>query len=78
MPARLPNLSKRQKVFPALFRSDRVNDTGCEAVNAKSMVKVLTFGACKGESIKITAEGVDEKAAVAALIELIEREFDEA
>lgn len=47
-----------------------------KAVNAKSMVKLLTLGVCQGQSVVLTAEGADETAAIDTLAALIES-FDE-
>lgn len=46
-------------------------------VNAKSLLGVLSLGIARGTSISIIADGVDEKEAVDALIELIESNFSE-
>ena len=40
-------------------------------VNAKSLLHILTLGANKGAEITIQAEGVDEEAAVDALVMLL-------
>lgn len=41
------------------------------AVNAKSILSVLTLGAEQGHTIEITAEGPDEDDAIAALQHLV-------
>jgi phosphocarrier protein len=47
-------------------------------VNAKSIMGVLMLASEQGDKLTIIAEGKDEKEAVEALIELIEkRKFDE-
>jgi phosphocarrier protein len=46
-------------------------------VNAKSLLGVLSLGIIKGTSINLIADGVDEKEAVEALVELISGNFDE-
>ena len=46
-------------------------------VNAKSLLGVLSLGIVKGTTINLIADGVDEKEAVDALVELIEGNFDE-
>ncbi len=47
-------------------------------VNAKSIMGVLMLATEQGEKLTIIAEGKDEKEAVEALLELIEkRKFDE-
>ena len=40
--------------------------------DAKSMLKVLSLGLTKGTEVKLTAEGEDEEAAIAALSALID------
>ena len=47
-------------------------------VNAKSLLGVLSLGVVKGGEIDIIAEGEDEEAAMAALIELVETNFGES
>ena len=46
-------------------------------VDAKSVMQVITLAAVQGTSLTIVAEGDDADAAVAALVELFERQFDE-
>jgi len=46
-------------------------------VNAKSILSVLSAGVRMNDQIRITAEGVDEEAAIAALSELINDNFGE-
>lgn len=46
-------------------------------VNAKSLLGVLSLGIVKGTTINLIADGVDEKEAVEALIELLGSNFDE-
>jgi len=48
-----------------------------EEYDAKSILNVLSMGACKGESLLISAIGIDEKEAVLELIGLIEDNFGE-
>ena len=45
--------------------------------NAKSIVFVLSLGIKKGDSLEISADGVDEKEAVDSLVALIESGFGE-
>lgn len=45
--------------------------------NAKSIMGVLSMGASKGTKLTIKAEGEDEKEAVEALRDLVERNFGE-
>lgn len=51
---------------------------GDEEANAKSSIAVLSLGVEPGESITITAEGGDAERAVAALVELVESDFEDA
>lgn len=46
-------------------------------VNAKSLLGVLSLGIIKGTSIKIIADGADEKEAVEALEKMISSDFAE-
>lgn len=45
--------------------------------DAKSPVKVMRVKAAKGSVLHVRAEGEDARAAVAALVGLVERRFDE-
>lgn len=46
-------------------------------VNAKSLLGVLSLGIVKGTTINIIADGADEDAAIEALSELIDSDFNE-
>ena len=46
-------------------------------IDAKSIVKVMAFKVTKGTTLHIQATGSDAAAAVAALIALVKRNFDE-
>ena len=48
-----------------------------QLVNAKSIISVLTLGVNHGHRIQIDAEGERADEALAALIELVERNFGE-
>ena len=48
-----------------------------EAVNAKSIMRLLSAGISKGTRVEISAEGTDETAAVDALAALVEGGFGE-
>lgn len=52
-------------------------DSGAEAVNAKSIVRLLAEGMSQGTRIEIAAEGPYEQAAVDSLVELVETGFGE-
>ena len=46
-------------------------------VNAKSLLSVLSLGIVPGTAITLIADGVDEKEAVDALVDLIENQIGE-
>ena len=46
-------------------------------VNAKSLLGVLSLGVASGDSILVTAEGEDEDAAIAGLLDLVNNNFGE-
>lgn len=46
-------------------------------IDAKSIVKVMAFKAAKGSTLHFRAHGDDATQAVAALVELVRRDFDE-
>ena len=50
---------------------------GEREVDGKSIMGLLLLAAAQGSDIRITADGPDEGAAVAALCALVERGFDE-
>ena len=51
---------------------------GSEAVDAKSILMVLTLGVSPNHEIQIRAEGPDEQAAVQKLCELVQNNFGES
>ncbi|MBO5035157.1 MAG: HPr family phosphocarrier protein [Oscillospiraceae bacterium] len=70
---------------PATFFIQKANEFKCSIwvekderrVNAKSLLGVLSLGVVKGTTINLIADGVDEKEAVDALVELFNSNFDE-
>lgn len=48
-----------------------------DAVNAKSIIRLLSVGVTQGTEVELIADGADEKEAVEALVELIESGFGE-
>lgn len=46
-------------------------------INAKSIMGLMLAAASKGTPLKIRVDGVDEEAALHALVDLFERKFDE-
>lgn len=51
--------------------------SGSQPVNAKSILGLLSVGVKMNDRIRITAEGIDEAEAVAALSELVASNFGE-
>jgi phosphocarrier protein HPr len=47
-------------------------------IDAKSIVKVMAFKAAKGSTLHFRAHGGDANEAVAALVALVRRDFDES
>jgi phosphocarrier protein len=50
---------------------------GDEEVDGKSIMQMLLLSATKGTELEIACDGVDEGAAVAALVKLVDTGFDE-
>ena len=50
---------------------------GDEEVDRKSIMQMLLLAATKGTELEIACDGVDEGAAVAALVKLVDTGFDE-
>lgn len=48
-----------------------------KTVNAKSIMGIMSLGLGKGDELTVVANGEDQEAAVAALVELIESGFGE-
>lgn len=51
---------------------------GGDAVNAKSILMVLTLGVAHNHQILIRAEGVDAESAIQSLRDLVQRNFGES
>jgi len=52
-------------------------EKGTEKINAKSIMGIITLGAGYNTPITISAEGEDEKEALAAMVQLVENRFEE-
>lgn len=59
------------------FKSNLTMDKGGKKANIKSIMGVLSLGVSKGTEVTISAEGIDEEAAVQALVDLIKSKFGE-
>ena len=65
------------KGFESEITVRRLDDPEAQAVNAKSIIKILAQGLSVGTPIEIAAEGLDEKEAVETLVELVDSKFGE-
>ncbi|HWQ30865.1 MAG TPA: HPr family phosphocarrier protein [Negativicutes bacterium] len=61
----------------AKFKSQVTVSCRNKAVNAKSIIAVLSLGVGKGDEITIAAEGPDEAACIEELKGLVEKDFSE-
>jgi phosphocarrier protein len=68
-------LTKLAKSFGAQIRLKGGGQDGW--VDAKSIVKVMALKVPEGETLHFEATGGDAEAAVAALVSLVKRDFDE-
>ncbi len=68
-------LTKLAKAYAA--RIDLALGADGPWIDAKSIVKVMATKAPKGATLFLRAEGADADAAIAALVGLVERDFDE-
>ena len=59
------------------FRSSIWIEADDRKINAKSLLGVLSLGIVGGTTIRIIADGADEKEAVESLVELVESGFAE-
>jgi len=59
------------------FESEIIVEKDGEEVNGKSLMGLLMLAAAMGSVIKISVKGEDSKLALKAIIELIERKFEE-
>ena len=70
---------------PATFFIQKANSYRCSIwiekeerkVNAKSLLGVLSLGIAKGMTVTLIADGTDEEAAIAGLVELVDGGFSE-
>ena len=68
-------LTKLAKSFAA--KISLAFDAAGPWIDAKSVVKVMALKAPQGVSLHFTAEGADAAAAIAELVDLVRRDFDE-
>jgi phosphocarrier protein len=59
------------------FQSKIYLEKGSDRINGKSIMGILTLGATYGSEIRIIAEGEDEQSALEAIVNLINKKFEE-
>lgn len=59
------------------FASDIRVQKGEQTVDGKSIMQLMMLAATQGTELRITAEGSDAPAAISALRDLVQRNFDE-
>jgi phosphocarrier protein len=60
------------------FRSRIQVTHGTRTMDGKSILGLLLLAAARGAELTLSADGPDEAAAIAALVELVERGFEES
>ncbi len=70
-------LTKLAKTFPAAAIQVALAEGG-PWIDAKSVVKVMALKAARGASLHVRASGEQAAQALAALVDLVRRDFDEA
>ena len=65
------------KKYKSKITIQNAQEAAEDAVNAKSVVLLLSLGLGKGTPVKLAAEGEDEKEAVEALFKMISSDFSE-
>jgi Phosphotransferase System HPr (HPr) Family len=68
--------AKTASKFSASVTVENLTKTS-KPINAKSVLHILSAGIAKDSHLRISADGSDEKEAVAALVQLIETNFGE-
>ncbi|MDD5596655.1 MAG: HPr family phosphocarrier protein [Victivallaceae bacterium] len=59
------------------YKADIIVEKDGEEVNGKSLMGLLMLAAAAGSVIKISAKGEDCESALKAIVDLIERKFEE-
>lgn len=65
------------KKFKCSVKIRTITDENKAPVNAKSIIMLLSLGACQGSQVEILADGEDEREAVDSIIKLIDGGFGE-
>ena len=60
------------------FRSQIRVARGPRTMDGKSILGLLLLAAARGSDLQITADGIDEAEAIAALVDLVARGFEDA
>lgn len=64
--------------FQSQITITNLSRAGTPAADAKSMFGVMLLGVAQGHKVRVQARGGDASLALAALRELVERQFEEA
>lgn len=65
------------KKFKSSVKIRTITNENKAPVNAKSIIMLLSLGACQGSQVEILADGEDEREAVDSIIKLIDGGFGE-
>lgn len=68
--AKVVSVASRYSAKISIFKDER-------EVDAKNIMALLMLGAARGTKLKVCVEGEDETQAMAELVDLFERKFDE-
>lgn len=68
--AKVVSVASRYSAQISIFKDER-------KVDAKSIMALLMLGAARGTQLKVCVEGEDEAQAMAELVDLFKRKFDE-
>lgn len=71
------NFITEAKKYKSKITLRNVSRSGTQAVNAKSIMMVLSIAATKNTVVEIAADGEDEQEAVDALVSLVENNLGE-
>lgn len=69
------DLSLKAKEFEAVIMMQKLDRENSEKVNVKSVMKLLGASIKCGTTVEISAEGIDEQAAVTTLVKMFEAGF---
>lgn len=71
------NLTLKAKEFSSAIVIKNLSSPEAQAINAKTVMKIMAASIKMGSTIEISADGEDEQQAVKELVKLIESGFSE-